>query len=93
MPDGLTPDRLRALIAAAKNDHHHCGECGTLLGGGWDLVAYCFNNAPALSDALSKARLLERARAHGRYRCEFGVGYVAVDSIDALRAAKEDADA
>lgn len=56
------------------------------------LLEALVNNASALADDMEKARLLEWALANGLYRCEFGVGYVAVDSIDTLRADKEAAD-
>lgn len=54
------------------------------------------NNAPALADALETARLLEWALSKGMvsyYDSRFYKDRVVVTNIDALRAAKEAADA
>ena len=101
MPNDLTPARLRALIAAARNDKTGwCECCSQVIGAdAISLMAYMDEHAPALADALEKAELLEWALANcyiaGPTAWEDGkqIDAAEIDSIDALRAAKEAADA
>jgi len=80
MPDGLTPTRLRELIAAATpgpwerhlshisafSNRALIGQIeGPLLAENSDLILCLVNNAPALADDIEKARMLEWALTAG----------------------------